>query len=112
MDLTVSTTNRALRVSTYGNGVYQRPLAAPVVSPVDGDLPVTALRLDQNYPNPFNPSTTIAFHLGTAGRVRLAVFSLDGRQVTTLIDGWRPAGRQEMIWNGRDNADRRAASGT
>jgi len=112
MDLTVSATNRALRVSTYGNGVYQRPLAAPSVSAVDDDLPLAALRLDQNYPNPFNPSTTIAFHLGTAGRVQMAVFSLDGRHVATLIDGWRPAGRQELIWNGRDTADRRVASGT
>ena len=48
--------------------------------------------LQQNYPNPFNPSTTISYQLGESGRVRLQVFDILGREVTTLTDGMQGAG--------------------
>jgi hypothetical protein len=42
--------------------------------------------LEQNYPNPFNPSTTIKYQLSQAGQVRLTVFDLLGREITTLVN--------------------------
>jgi flagellar hook assembly protein FlgD len=51
-------------------------------------------------PNPFNPSTTIAFTLEMAGKVRLAVYDLAGRQVALLLDAEQTAGRHQMTWNG------------
>jgi len=71
-----------------------------------------AFRLEANYPNPFNPVTKISFSLPEAQRVQLAVFSLDGRKVATLVNETRPAGRYEVTWTGRDDAGRLAASGT
>jgi len=51
------------------------------------------LALLPNYPNPFNPATTITFDLPRAMRVTLKVYDLLGREVATLIDGVRSAGR-------------------
>jgi PKD repeat protein len=56
--------------------------------------PVTGL--EQNVPNPFNPRTTIAFTLAADGNVRLDVFDVTGRRVTTLVDGVKSAGRHAV----------------
>lgn len=71
-----------------------------------------AYRLEQNFPNPFNPQTTITFALPTDGLVSLAVYSVDGRRVASLLDEQRPAGRHEVVWTGRDDAGRPVATGT
>jgi hypothetical protein len=68
--------------------------------------------LYRNYPNPFNPSTTIRFSLAEAQPVVLAVYALDGRHVTTLLNETCPAGLHEVGWNGRDEQGRSLASGT
>lgn len=52
----------------------------------------------ENYPNPFVSSTTIEFLLPKAGRARLAVFDLLGRQVATLIDSHLLPGRHAVEW--------------
>jgi uncharacterized delta-60 repeat protein len=43
-------------------------------------------RLIQNYPNPFNPETSIEFSLPQSGFVKLTVFSMDGREVASLVN--------------------------
>ncbi|RPJ41486.1 MAG: carbohydrate-binding protein, partial [Candidatus Latescibacterota bacterium] len=63
-------------------------------------------------PNPFNPSTTIAYDLPERATVDLVVYDLAGRVVRTLVAGESiAAGRHEVVWNGRDDAGRDAASG-
>jgi len=42
--------------------------------------------LEQNYPNPFNSSSEIAYRIPEAGRVRLALYDLLGREVRVLVD--------------------------
>ena len=69
-------------------------------------------RLDQNYPNPFNPLTTISFALPRAARVHLAIYTVNGRLVRTLLDEERPAGAHSVTWLGRDDAGRSVATGT
>ncbi len=51
----------------------------------EADVP-DAFRLYDNYPNPFNPQTTIRFDMPQRARVRLTVFDVLGRVVTTLVD--------------------------
>lgn len=63
-----------------------------------GELPAT-LRLESNYPNPFRDRTTITFALPQATRATLAVYNLLGERVATLVDGFLPAGRYQVVFD-------------
>lgn len=73
--------------------------------------PMPTLRLDQNVPNPFNPSTTIAYSIAQAGRVRVDVYDASGARVAGLVDDVLGAGPHETRWDGIDAAGRRVVSG-
>jgi parallel beta-helix repeat protein len=53
----------------------------------------------QNYPNPFNPTTTISYQIPTSGHVTIKVFDVLGRDVTTLVDEFKPAGRYTTLFD-------------
>jgi len=65
----------------------------------------------QNYPNPFNPSTTIKFSLPESANVHLAVFNIKGQKVRTLTDQFWQNGTHEVVWDGKDEHRKDAASG-
>lgn len=75
-----------------------------------GDLP-HSVTLSQNYPNPFNPNTEIVFSLPKRAHVSLCVYNILGQQVTTLVDGEKPAGTYRVTWNGTDADGTQAATG-
>ncbi|GAB1350251.1 hypothetical protein MASR1M107_24660 [Ignavibacteriales bacterium] len=52
--------------------------------------------LYNNYPNPFNPSTRIRYSVPAAGTVKLAVYSLNGEQVFSLVNQFQEAGTYEV----------------
>jgi len=64
-----------------------------------------------NRPNPFNPSTTINYDLAENSAVVLEIYNILGERVNTLVDSYQPAGRYEIVWNGRDVNGRNVASG-
>lgn len=49
-----------------------------------------------NYPNPFNPSTEINYHLSINGRVELKIYDLLGREVKTLVNEEKSAGKYSV----------------
>ena len=53
------------------------------------------------WPNPFAGEPRLAFDQPSAGAIRLTVHDVTGRLVSTVLDGWRPAGPGEAVWNGR-----------
>jgi hypothetical protein len=53
----------------------------------------------RNYPNPFNPTTTIDYSLPTAGQVKVTVFDIVGREVTTLVNARQAAGEYAVLWD-------------
>jgi hypothetical protein len=77
-----------------------------------GNTPVPRpLALQQNQPNPFNPTTRIEFSLDTAGPARLEILDVRGRLVRVLANGSLTAGPHTLVWDGRDERGRAAASG-
>ncbi len=90
---------------TYNSGVVRRPLSEMVTSVADRDgstLP-EAYSLS-NFPNPFNPSTTVEYVLVAKGHVKLGVWDYLGREVVTLVDEEKPAGRHEVRWDARGSS--------
>jgi len=69
------------------------------------------LELLPNVPNPFNPSTTIRYILPSRERVRVTIYDVVGRAVTTLVDREESAGQYSVPWNGTDANGERVASG-
>ena len=59
----------------------------------------TQFALLQNYPNPFNPTTTLAFELPEPSQVVLTVYDYIGREVATVVNGYRSAGRFEVAFD-------------
>ncbi len=58
-----------------------------------------AIDLKINYPNPFINSTHITFSINTKSDVILAVYSLKGEMIATLVSGVISAGDYEVNWN-------------
>ena len=67
--------------------------AEPLSSPL-------SFRLDAAYPNPFNPSTVIPFQLTTASNVTIQVYDMLGRNVSTLVNEYKPAGEHTVRFDG------------
>ncbi|MEN8193371.1 MAG: T9SS type A sorting domain-containing protein [Bacteroidota bacterium] len=67
--------------------------------------------LSQNYPNPFNPSTVISYQLPSSvkgetanslpafGVVKLVVYDILGKEVTTLVDEEQKPGYYEVVFD-------------
>lgn len=54
--------------------------------------------LYQNYPNPFNPETNIKFQTSESGDVRLTIFDILGKKVSTLVNEHLSPGTYEVTW--------------
>ena len=103
--------DRNLQWSDWSEESSFKLTAATNVKDENGTI-IKSSRLYGNYPNPFNPSTRIEFDLANTGRVRLDVFSVDGRRVATLINGRLNAGHHSIAWDGRNDAGELVPSGT
>lgn len=57
------------------------------------------ISLGEAYPNPFNPETNIPFTLTKNGPVSLVVYDLQGREITTLVQGNLTAGRHVVSFD-------------
>jgi hypothetical protein len=58
--------------------------------------------LDRAYPNPFNPVTQITFWIPRQSYVRLTVYDVSGRLVTTLVNDVRNGGEHTVGWRADD----------
>ncbi len=58
--------------------------------------------LSQNYPNPFNPVTKLEFGISNLEFVTLKVYNALGKEVATLVNENKPAGRYEAEFDGNN----------
>lgn len=72
---------------------YQSPVTGVILE--NNQLPTT-YSLEQNYPNPFNPMTTIKFALPKDGFVRLVVYDILGREVSSIVNEFKNAGNYSV----------------
>jgi hypothetical protein len=83
------------------DGVYiydRNEIITNISSHASGNIPAN-YKLFQNYPNPFNPTTTINFSVPKPGFVKIKVYDLLGREVSTLVNEDKPAGNYRVQFN-------------
>lgn len=68
------------------------------IDDISTEMPLE-IALKQNYPNPFNPTTVISYTLTRSENVKLSVYDMTGRLITTLVDGLQPAGISNVNFN-------------
>lgn len=93
--------------SIYGTMIESMPVTVEDAYLDSPQLP----RLFQNYPNPFNPITTIRYELATPSFVTLKIYNLKGQLIKNLLDGFTPAGINQVIWDGKDQNANAVSSG-
>ncbi len=99
-------------VSTYKVvPLYVEDIYFPVDGVEDEKVQPRKFALHQNYPNPFNPTTQIQFDMAEAGVAKLIVYDVLGRQVRTLVSGHMPAGRFNIVWDGKNNRGQMVGTG-
>jgi uncharacterized lipoprotein YddW (UPF0748 family) len=72
---------------------------------------ILKFELYQNYPNPFNFETTIEFEIPFDSWVSVKIYDILGREIKTLVSGFKSAGRHKVIWDGRDEQGGYISSG-
>lgn len=80
-------------------GIYALGEGAGAFSP---EIPAQ-LVLGGNAPNPFISQTAISFGLPVSGNVRVNVFDMTGRLVTTIANEEMAAANHTIIWDGTDS---------
>lgn len=88
---------------SYGLGqgdVYLAKLTESLTGFTQNNSAPGLFALQQNFPNPFNPTTTIAYHLPQKGTVKLTVYDIAGRTVSTLVDENQNAGTHSVKFSG------------
>jgi len=77
-----------------GTGAFTAPTGI-----TDKGSTIITYNLNQNYPNPFNPSTNISYSLPKESYVTVKVFDILGREVKTLVDGYKSAGQYNVSFD-------------
>ena len=104
---------KAVHARTMGHGgrLYCFDSSDPTgVDDPEIDVPSVCALLP-NHPNPLNPLTTFTYVLTAPGRVRLAIYDVEGRLVATVVDGFGQRGRGSAVWNGTDGRGEAVSSG-
>ena len=93
-------------------GSFTISTVAEVGTGVDDEagLP-TQYALHASYPNPFREAATIAYDLPEPTPVTLTIYNVLGAEVNRLVHQVQAAGRQQVVWSGRDDAGRRVGAG-
>lgn len=56
--------------------------------------------LHQNYPNPFNPTTQINYDVAVSQQVKISVFDMLGKEISSLVNEIKPPGFYSVSFDG------------
>ena len=86
--------------SVYLKNVFENNFTNVSVKESDEIKMPENVSLFQNYPNPFNPATTINFEIKETGLIVLRIYDINGREIETLINRVKSAGKYAVKFNG------------
>jgi hypothetical protein len=72
---------------------------------------LSGYRLNPNSPNPFNPDTQISYIIPEPCEVVLAVYSILGKRIRTVVNRHMAAGIHSVTWDGCDDLGHPAPAG-
>jgi hypothetical protein len=95
---------QTIKARAYSNNIWSAVTeatfndfsATPVNDPLFNNPASITSRV---YPNPFNTEAGIFYFLPENGKVQVAIYSIDGSLIETLVDGYQTAGKQIVRWN-------------
>ena len=67
--------------------------------------------IHQNYPNPFNRNTKIPIDMLHGDALRIVIYDMHGKQIKTLSDEFKSAGKYELEWDGTDRFGKQVSTG-
>lgn len=79
------------------SGSVEAEAAVEIVGGAELTTTPAAFGLHQNFPNPFSGGTVIAFDAQVPSHVRLTLYDVRGRLLSTLVDADYPAGRHTHV---------------
>jgi hypothetical protein len=89
-----------LYAGTDDHGIYKTEDKTTSVPGFTTDQPIpNSHTLLQNYPNPCNPTTTIRYGVNEYGKVRIAIYSLLGQEVASLVNEEKSPGWYSVCWD-------------
>ncbi len=92
-ELVLQASTNKLFAFTHGRSVFETDIPTGVVK--QNVVPAQYI-LSQNYPNPFNPTTIINYSVAKAGLVTIKVYDVLGKEIETLVDGEKTAGKYSV----------------
>ncbi|KUG25951.1 chitinase [hydrocarbon metagenome] len=94
---------RLKQIDNDGTFAYSKIVTVDLssITSVEEEIPVE-YSLAQNYPNPFNPTTTIEYSIPKSVLVSIKIYDLLGREVRTLVNEEKSAGRYEVSFDGSE----------
>ena len=98
MHLSISPSNRKLRVATHGRGVYQGDLIDPEFTSTK-NLEKIGLKNLTTFPNPVMDQSTVRFSLKQKMEVNLSLVSVDEKTNKSLFSGIKESGVHELKFN-------------
>ena len=95
---------KAVHARSFGSGgsmynIFIDTTLNPVSIGTIGFETPTNYLLKQNYPNPFNAETVIMYAVKSQGNVSLKLYSIEGKEISSLFEGFQSAGTYELKYN-------------
>ena len=96
--------SRELQLVVGDASFLEAVLASGETSSFEGGL--------RGFPTPFRDSTTLTFRIAHPGNISIAIFDVSGGLVRQLLANEATgAGRQSLVWDGKDDSGRSVPSG-